>query len=750
MTDTPISSDGDGTQTINLKQALEERYLSYALSTIIDRALPDVRDGLKPVHRRVLYAMHMLKLNPDQGFKKCARVVGDVIGKYHPHGDQSVYDAMVRLAQDFAQRYPLVDGQGNFGNIDGDNAAAMRYTEAKMTAVAQALLEAISEDTVDFRDTFTNEDDEPIVLPGNFPNLLANGTSGIAVGMATSIPPHNVGELCDAALHLIKNPKASTADIVKYVPGPDLPTGGIIVEDRDSITKSYETGRGGFRVRAKWHKEKNGRSYRIVITEIPFQVQKSRLVEKIADLMLAKKLPFLGDVMDESAEDIRLVLEPKTRNIDPTVLMESMFRLTELENRVSLNMNVLSHGRIPNVLGIKDVLQQWLDHRKEVLVRRSNFRLGKIEIRLELLEGYLVAFLNIDEVIRIIRFEDKPKLVLMETFSLTDNQTEAILSMQLRRLNKLEEVEIRTEHDNLSKERDGLLDLLKSDAKQWSKISGEIALTKKQFGQDTELGKRRSQFEDAPTIDVDLDMAMVEKEPVTVVLSQKGWIRALKGHVSDTKSVSFKTGDKLHTAITAQTTDKIIVFASNGKFYTIGADGLPGGRGQGEPLRLMIDMEETADVVRIFVHTPGRKLVVASLMGNSFIVDEAGILANTKKGKQVLNVKMPDEAVSCVIVEGDKVAVVGENRKLLVFPLDQLNEMVRGKGVRLQRYGKLGSPNMADITVFSSTDGLKWADPSGRVRVFQEWADWEGNRAQAGKNVPKGFPKSGLFNQSGF
>ncbi len=750
MTDSPISTDGDGSQTINLKEALEERYLSYALSTIIDRALPDVRDGLKPVHRRVLYAMHMLKLNPDQGFKKCARVVGDVIGKYHPHGDQSVYDAMVRLAQDFAQRYPLVDGQGNFGNIDGDNAAAMRYTEAKMTAVAQALLEAINEDTVDFRDTFTNEDDEPIVLPGNFPNLLANGTSGIAVGMATAIPPHNVGELCDAAQHLIKHPKATTADIVKYVPGPDLPTGGIIVEDHDSIVKSYETGRGGFRVRAKWYKEKNGRSYRIVITEIPYQVQKSKLVEKIADLMLAKRLPLLGDVMDESAEDIRLVLEPKTKNVDPTVLMESMFRLTELENRVSLNMNVLSHGRIPNVLGIKDVLQQWLDHRKEVLVRRSNFRLGKIEKRLEILEGYLVAFLNIDEVIRIIRFEDKPKLVLMETFKLTDNQTEAILSMQLRRLNKLEEVEIRTEHDNLSKERDGLLDLLKSDVKQWKKISGEIALTKKQFGQDTELGKRRSQFQDAPTIDIDLDMAMVEKEPITVVLSQKGWIRALKGHVADTKSMSFKTGDKLHTALQAQTTDKIIVFASNGKFYTIGADKLPGGRGQGEPLRLMIDMEETADVVRVFVHNPKRKLMLASLLGNSFIVDEGTILANTKKGKQVLNVKVPDEALSCIVVTGDKVAVVGENRKMLIFPTDQLSEMARGKGVRLQRYGKLGSPNMADITVFSSAEGLKWVDSAGRVRAFTDWADWEGNRAQAGKNVPKGFPKTGKFNLSGF
>ncbi len=751
MTDNNTTSNGDGSQTINLRDALEERYLAYALSTIIDRALPDVRDGLKPVHRRVLYAMHMLKLNPDQGYKKCARVVGDVIGKYHPHGDQSVYDAMVRLAQDFAQRYPLVDGQGNFGNIDGDNAAAMRYTEARMTAIAQALLDGISEDAVDFRESFTNEDEEPIVLPGNFPNLLANGTAGIAVGMATNIPPHNTGELCDAAIHLIKNPNATTTDLVEFVPGPDLPTGGILVEGRDSIIQSYETGRGGFRVRAKWHKEKDGRSYRIVVTEIPYQVQKSKLVEKIADLMLAKKLPFLGDVLDESAEDIRLVLEPKNKAVDPMVLMESLFKLTELETRVSLNMNVLSHGRIPNVLGIKDVLQQWLDHRKVVLVRRSNFRLGKIERRLEILEGYLIAFLNIDEVIRIIRFEDKPKQELIRVFKLTDNQVEAILSMQLRRLNKLEEVEIRTEHDGLSKERDGLLDLLKSDAKQWTKISGQIAETRKLFGQDTVLGKRRTQFEEAPTIDIDLSTAMVEKEPVTIVLSQKGWIRALKGHVADGKAISFKNDDKLHTAINAQTTDKIIIFASNGKFYTIGADGLPGGRGQGEPLRLMIDMDENAEVVRMFVHNPERKLMLASLLGNSFVVNENTILANTKKGKQVLNVKMPDEAICCIVVgDGDKVAAIGENKKMLVFPLSQLSEMTRGKGVRLQKYGKLGSPNLADITVFSSAEGLKWADASGRVRVFKEWADWEGNRAQAGKNPPKGFPKTGRFNQSGF
>jgi len=639
MSDKPILPPDGGSPIINLKEALEERYLAYALSTIMNRALPDVRDGLKPVHRRLLYAMHELRLNPEGRFKKCAKIVGETMGSYHPHGDQSIYDAMVRLAKDFSVRFPLVDGQGNFGNVDGDNAAAMRYTEARMTDVAEALLEGITEDSVDFKETYDGEGLEPTVLPANFPNLLANGSAGIAVGMATNIPPHNVGELCDASLHLIKHPNASTEKLVEFIPGPDMPTGGILVDDRDSIIRTYKTGRGAFRVRSRWSVEKLARGgWQIVVTEIPYQVQKSRLIEKIADLMLAKKLPLLGDVLDESAEDVRLVLEPKSRNTDPVVLMESLFRVTDLENRFSLNMNVLSRGQVPNVLGLKQVLLEWLDHRKVVLVRRTNYRLAKIEHRLEVLAGFLIAFLNIDEVIRIIRFEDKPKDVLMKTFDLSDVQTEAILNMRLRALNKLQEIEIQREHDELSKERDELQALLASDSAQWQKISGEIRETRKKFGKDTPLGKRRSTFDDVPDLDIDLDAAMVEKEPVTIILSKMGWIRALRGHVDNTDSLTFKSGDKLRYAVKAQTTDKIILFTTNGKFFTLDASALPGGRGHGEPVRLMIDLEKGADFVGLHVHDARRKLLVASNVGNGFIVAEKTVVANTRKGKQVLNV----------------------------------------------------------------------------------------------------------------
>ena len=745
MTKQSPPPEPDDFQSINLREALEERYLAYALSTIMHRALPDVRDGLKPVHRRLLHAMRQLKLDPDQGFKKCARVVGDVIGKYHPHGDQAVYDALVRLAQDFAVRYPLVEGQGNFGNIDGDNAAAMRYTEARLTEVAQALLEGIGENTVDFRETYDGEDEEPVVLPGAFPNLLANGSNGIAVGMATSIPPHNAHELCDAALHLIKHPNATIAKIVEFVPGPDLPTGGTIVDDRASIIEAYKTGKGGFRVRARWSREDLGRgTWQIVVTEIPYQVQKGRLVEKIAELMQAKKLPMLGDVRDESAEDIRLVLEPKSRTVDPVLLMESLFKITELESRISLNMNVLSHGRVPNVLSIRDVLKQWLDHRKEVLVRRTEFRLDKIAHRLEVLGGYLVAYLNLDEVIRIIREEDNPKQELMNTFSLTDVQAEAILNMRLRSLRKLEEMEIRTEHEGLVVEQAELQGLLGSDDKQWARISEEIREAREKFGKKTDLGRRRTDFADAPEIEVDLEQALIEKEPVTVVCSQKGWIRAMKGHLSDLSGLSFKEGDRIAHVFNAHTTDKILAFASSGKFYTFGADKLPGGRGHGEPLRLMADLDAADDIVSLFVYEPGRKLLIAASDGRGFVVAEDDVVATTRKGKQVLNVKSPAEAQACSIVppEADHVAVVGENRKLLMFPLADLPEMARGAGVRLQKYKDGG---LSDAKAFKLADGLTWQDSSGRTWTVTELKEWLGQRAQAGRLPMKGFPRNNRF-----
>ncbi|MEM7619447.1 MAG: DNA topoisomerase IV subunit A [Pseudomonadota bacterium] len=742
MTDTPILEEGS-IEPINLRTALEERYLAYALSTIMHRALPDVRDGLKPVHRRLLYAMRELKLDPASGFKKCARVVGDVMGKFHPHGDQAIYDALVRLAQDFAVRYPLIDGQGNFGNIDGDNPAAMRYTEARMTDVASLLLDGIDEDTVDFRETYDGLDKEPIVLPANFPNLLANGSSGIAVGMATNIPPHNVAELCDAAIHLIKHPNASIEKLVDFIPGPDFPTGGIIIDTYESIVETYKTGRGSFRVRAYWEQEDIGRGgYQIVVTEIPYQVQKSRLVEKLADLITLRKLPILGDVRDESDENVRLVLEPKSKTVDPVIFMESLFKLTDLETRISLNMNVLSYGQVPNVLSLREVLRQWLDHRKVVLVRRSEFRLKKIEHRLEVLEGYLIAYLNLDEVIRIIREEDEPKKELIATFDLTEVQAEAILNMRLRSLRKLEELEIRKEHKNLNKERREIKALLKSDEKQWTHISDEIKEVKQNYAKTTELGKRRTTFANAEDIDIDLETALIEKEPITVVLSEKGWVRTMKGHLEDTQSLQFKTGDKLKFAVKAWTTDKLVLFTTNGKFFTFGADTLPGGRGHGEPIRLMIDLDDKHTIVHLFVHNPERQLLVASRFGNGFIVDEKDVVASTRKGKQILNVTSPDEAAICTIAKGDHVAVIGKNRKLLIFPLKDVNHMSRGRGIRLQKYTK---SNLSDVSVFYKKNGLSWVDGAGRTRQITDFKEWKGERAQAGKLPPKGFPKSNLF-----
>ena len=742
-------SDGEGGDHIlpvDLKAALEERYLAYALSTIMHRALPDVRDGLKPVHRRIIHAMSEMGIRPNSAFKKCARIVGDVIGKFHPHGDQSVYDALVRLAQDFSQRYPVVDGQGNFGNIDGDSAAAYRYTEARMTEVAALLLEGIDQDAVDFRPTYNEEDEEPVVLPAAFPNLLANGASGIAVGMATSIPPHNAHELCDAALHLIKHRDATVEKLVEFVPGPDMPTGGIIIDSRESIIESYKTGRGGFRVRAKWETEDLGRGgYQIVVTEIPYQVQKSRLIEKIAELLIARKLPLLEDVRDESAEDVRIVLVPKSRTVDATLLMESLFRLTDLENRFPLNMNVLSMGKVPKVMALNEILLEWLDHRKTVLIRRSKFRLAAIDRRLEILGGLLIAYLNLDEVIRIIREEDEPKPVMIAKWDLTDIQAEAILNMRLRNLRKLEEFEIRKEFDELTQEKADIEALLASDDKLWRVVEVEIQDVKKKFAKATELGRRRTQFAEAPEADVDaIQQAMIEKEPVTVVLSQKGWIRALKGHIGDTSSLTFKEGDALKLAFPAQTTDKLLLVTTGGKAYTLGADKLPGRRGHGEPVRIMVDMENDQDILAAFVHDPSRKLILASTAGNGFVVAESEMVANTRKGKQIMNVGMPDEAKLVVPVSGDHVAVVGENRKMLVFPLVQLPEMTRGKGVRLQRYKDGG---ISDVKCFAIDQGLTWEDSAGRVftKTKDELVEWLGDRASAGRLVPKGFPRSGKF-----
>jgi topoisomerase-4 subunit A len=742
----PSGGDDDNIVPVDLKAALEERYLAYALSTIMHRALPDVRDGLKPVHRRIIHAMSEMGIRSNSSFKKCARIVGDVIGKFHPHGDQSVYDALVRLAQDFSQRYPIVDGQGNFGNIDGDSAAAYRYTEARMTEVASLLLEGIDQDAVDFRPTYNEEDEEPVVLPGAFPNLLANGSSGIAVGMATSIPSHNAHELCDAALHLIKHPDASVEKLVEFIPGPDFPTGGIIIDDRESIIEAYRTGRGGFRVRAKWEIEDLGRGgYQIIVTEIPFQVQKSRLIEKIAELLIARKLPLLEDIRDESAEDVRVVLVPKSRTVDPTILMESMFKLTELESRFPLNMNVLSMGRIPRVMALNEVLKEWLDHLREVLVRRSRFRLAAIDRRLEILGGLLIAYLNIDEVIRIIREEDEPKPVMMARFGLTDNQVEAILNMRLRSLRKLEEFEIRTEFDALTKEKAEIEALLASDDKQWQTVAWEIGEVKKKFAKATEIGRRRTQFAEAPDADVEaIQQAMIEKEPITVVISEKGWIRALKGHISDTATLTFKEGDGLRIAFPAQTTDKILIVTTGGKVFTLGGDKLPGGRGHGEPLRIIVDMENDQDVLIAFVHDPARKQLVVSTAGNGFVVPEAEMVANTRKGKQIMNVSMPDETKLIVPVNGDHVAVVGENRKMLVFPLAQVPEMSRGKGVRLQRYKDGG---ISDVRCFAIAGGLVWEDSAGRTftKNKDELAEWLTDRATAGRSVPKGFPRSGKF-----
>jgi topoisomerase-4 subunit A len=732
---------------VMLRDALEERYLAYALSTIMHRALPDARDGLKPVHRRILYGMRLLRLDPGAAFKKSAKIVGDVMGSFHPHGDQAIYDAMVRLAQDFNSRYPLVDGQGNFGNIDGDNPAAYRYTEARMTDVARLLLEGIDEDGVEFRPNYDGQSREPVVLPGGFPNLLANGAQGIAVGMATAIPPHNAAELCEAALHLIEKPEAKSKSLLKWVKGPDFPTGGVVVDSKEAITEAYITGRGSFRTRARWEQEEGSRgTWVIVVTEIPWLVQKSRLIEKIAELLNEKKLPLVGDIRDESAEDVRIVIEPRAKTVDPELMMESLFKLTELESRISLNLNVLIKGKIPRVVGLAECLREWLDHLRDVLLRRSNFRKGQIENRLEILGGYLIAYLNIDKVIKIIRTEDEPKPALIKAFKLTEVQADAVLNMRLRSLRKLEEMEIKTEDKNLRSELKGIKSLLGSETEQWAKVSEQVKKVRDMFGPKTPLGKRRTTFADAPEHDLAaIEEAFVEREPVTVVVSEKGWVRTMKGHVEDLSGLSFKTDDKLEHAFFAESTSKLLAFATNGKFYSLDVAKLPGGRGHGEPIRMFIDMEQEASIVSLFANKGGRKFLVANTDGQGFVVNEDDCVGNTRKGKQVMNVDMPVEAKAIATVAGDTVAVIGTNHKMVLFPLEQVPEMARGRGVRLQKYsgGKL-----SDVAVFDSKAGLMWKDSAGREQsmTIKELSDWRGNRADAGR-LAHGLPKSNKFNR---
>lgn len=749
-----------------LGRAIGERYLTYALSTIMNRALPDARDGLKPVHRRILYAMRELKLTANGGFRKSAKISGDVMGNYHPHGDAAIYDAMARLAQEFNVRYPLVDGQGNFGNIDGDNPAASRYTEARMTTVAEALLDGLNEDAVDFRENYDGTLSEPIVLPASFPNLLANGSSGIAVGMATNIPPHNISELCDACIHMIKSPEARVETLLKYIPGPDFPTGGTIVEPYESILNAYKTGRGSFRLRARYSVEDLGRGqWQIVVTEIPFQVQKSKLIEKIAELIQIKKIPILEDIRDESAEDVRVVLEPKSKNVDPNILMETLFKISDLEVRFSLNMNVLIDGLVPKVCNLNEVLRAFLDHRRNILKRRSNFRLNKIDIRLEILEGLIIAFLNLDRVIDIIRYDENPKLALMSEDwgkkheraqdeadynrpdvsiegELSEAQTEAILNMRLRSLRKLEEVELVKERDSLMEERANLEDLLADTMQQWNKIAEEIRETKKQFGQNFVAGARRTDFAEAQDFEEVPIEAMIEKEPITIVCSSMGWIRAMNGHIDLERELKFKDGDGPGIIFHAQTTDKLLALGSNGRFYTILASNLPGGRGMGEPIRLMVDIPDEAKVVNIIPYISNQKLLVASSAGDGFIVRHDDVIAQTKSGKQILNVKDNSTAKVCCNISGDHIAVVGENRKVLIFPISELPEMARGKGVRLQKYKDGG---LSDLTTFNLSAGLTWLDPAGRTRTESNLADWTAKRASAGRMAPRGFPRDNKF-----
>ena len=729
-------------ENVSFKTALEQRYLAYSLSTIMSRSLPDVRDGLKPVHRRLLYAMQQLKLNPETGFKKCARVVGDVIGKYHPHGDISVYDAMVRLAQDFAVRYPLVDGQGNFGSIDGDNPAAMRYTEARLTPIAMELLRDINRDTVDFSPTYDGSEEEPVVMPASFPNLLANGSEGIAVGMATSIPPHNLDELCEAAQLLLKKKTAKIEELMEVVEGPDFPTGGTITENRTTISEAYRTGRGSFRVRAKWQIEELERGmYQIVITEIPYQVQKDKLIAHFADIFLAKKLPLMANFRDESAETIRIVVEPRSRQIDAEMLMESIFRLTEFEKRVSLNLNVIDIRGVPRVMNIKEVLEDFLEHRNRIVLRRSQNRLDEIARRLEILGGLLVAYLNIDEVIKIIREEDEPKPILMKRFKISDLQAESILNLRLRNLRRLEEFEIKAEKKALTEEQAHLQEIVDDEKKRKKVISGELADIRKRFGKSTPLGKRRTIFADEPIAKVIDINAFVESEPITILCSDKGWIRAMKGHKEDVSDAKYKEGDEERFVLRAKTTDKMLVFTSSGKFYTIGCDKLPPGKGFGEPLSVQVDIGQQEDLQNLLIYKPGSKILIAAESGKGFIVPADDVVAQTKNGKQILNVKEGDRAVKATEVAGDHIAVVGENRKVLIFPLTALPEMKRGTGISLQKYKDGG---LSDVVTFERKDGLSFKFGKG-TKVETALAQWVGDRGTSGRMAPQGFPRNNKF-----
>lgn len=749
--DPPAGSDDpfDSIVDAPFDAALSERYLVYALSTITARSLPDLRDGLKPVHRRLLWAMRQLKLDPTGGYKKSARVVGDVIGKYHPHGDASVYDAMVRLAQSFSLRYPLVDGQGNFGNIDGDNAAAYRYTEARMTPAAIELMAGLDDGTVDYRPTYNGEDEEPEIFPGLFPNLLANGASGIAVGMATSIPPQNVAEVIDAAVHVIDNPKCAPIELMEFVKGPDFPTGGQLVDSAASIAEAYATGRGSFRVRARWSVEDLGRgTWVIVVTEIPYQVQKGKLIEAIAQIVNDKKLPILADVRDESAEEVRLVIEPRSRTVDPDVLMESLFRMTDLENKFPLNLNVLGADRTPRVMGLKSVLVAWLDHQIEVLIRRSQHRLGKIDDRLELLDGYLIAYLNLDRVIEIIRTEDEPKPIMMAEFGLTDRQAEAILNMRLRSLRRLEEMELKGERDKLMAEREGLVALLESPAKQKTRLKKDLAALRTRYGPETPIGRRRTLVEEAaPAREIPLE-AMIEREPITVIMSQRGWVRAMKGHVAldAADALKFKEGDGAAFAFHAQTTDKILLAAEDGRFFTLGADKLPGGRGFGEPVRLMIDLPDGLAIVNLLPARAEERLLLAANDGKGFVVKSSEIIAETRKGRQVVNVRAGAKlsVVRTISADHDYVAAVGDNRKLVVFPLNELPEMGRGQGVTIQKYKDGG---LSDVVTFKLEEGLSWAmgGDTGRTRTESDLTPWRVARGAAGRMPPLGFPRDNTF-----
>ena len=729
-------------EAVALAEALTERYLAYAMSTITSRSLPDARDGLKPVHRRLLYAMRQLRLDPRQGFKKSARVVGDTIGKYHPHGDQAIYDALVRLAQSFAARYPLVDGQGNFGNVDGDNAAAMRYTEARLTDVAMALLDGIDDDAVDFRATYDGSETEPVVLPARFPNLLANGASGIAVGMATSIPPHNAGELCRALIHLLERPRASFQTLTGLVAGPDFPTGGELVEAPEAVAEAYASGRGSFRLRARWQSEATGRGgWRIVVTEIPYLVQKSKLVERIAQLIESRRLPLLENVTDESAEDVRLVLVPKSRGVDAALLMESLFRATDLETRVPLNMNLLDAAGVPRVMNLREALQAFIDHRLDVLLRRSRHRLAKIDRRLEVLEGYLVAYLNLDEVIRIVREEDEARPALMRRFGLSEVQAEAILNMRLRALRRLEEREIAREKEALTDERVGLAALLASEAKQKAALKREFKDIRARFGAGADGGRRRTAVgSPPPAVEIPV-AATVPREAVTVTLSAKGWVRAVRGHGEQAGALRYKEGDGERFRLEAWTTDRLLLFASDGRFYTLGCERLPGGRGYGDPLRLMVDLGNDADIVWMAVFRGGRRLLVASSEGRGFLVPEDAVCAQTRAGKQVLNLPPGAKAAAVCVAEGDHVATVTSNRRLLAFPLAELPEMTRGRGVILQRFGK---GRLSDVTTFALADGLGWQAGSRRRRL-ERMEDWLGKRGQAGRAVPPGFASNNRF-----